>query len=121
MVESNKKDISKCEWEKDIKRYKERQRRCYDNKVKHGFNITDFHKEGRFILKELTELMDAIEHNDVDNMVEELGDIVIFCYGLSEMVHRDLDEQIFKKMEINEAREYKRNAQGDFVKVCKGG
>ena len=93
-----------------------RQFRCYANKLRHGFNVTDFQKEARFILKELSELMDAIEHNDVENIVEELGDIVIFCYGIAEMAHRDLDAQIFKKMAINESRIYTRNAVGDFVK-----
>lgn len=97
--------------------YKNRQLRCYMNKIKHGFNVTDFHKEARFILKELSELMDAIEHNDVENMIEEIGDIVIFCYGLAEMAHRDLDTQVFKKMAINESRKYERNYMGDFVKT----
>lgn len=97
--------------------YQTRQLRCYENKLKHGFNVTDFHKEARFILKELSELMDAIEHNDVENMIEELGDIVIFCYGIAEMAHKDLDAQVFKKMAINESREYTRNQLGDFVKV----
>ena len=49
--------------------YKNRQLRCYTNKLKHGFNVTDFQKEARFILKELSELMDAIEHNDVENLI----------------------------------------------------
>ena len=99
--------------------YQNRQLRCYMNKLKHGFNVTDFHKEARFILKELAELMDAIEHNDVENMIEEIGDIVIFCYGLAEMAHRDLDTQVFKKMAINESREYVRNNMGDFIKTGK--
>ena len=96
--------------------YKNRQLRCYTNKLKHGFNVTDFQKEARFILKELSELMDAIEHNDVENLIEELGDIVIFCYGIAEMAHKDLDTQVFKKMAINESRVYTRNEHGDFVR-----
>lgn len=96
--------------------YKSRQLRCYNNKIQHGFNVTDFQKEARFILKELSELMDAIEHNDVENLIEELGDIVIFCYGIAEMAHKDLDSQVFKKMGINERRVYVRNEHGDFVK-----
>lgn len=99
--------------------YKNRQLRCYTNKLRHGFNVTDFQKEARFILKELSELMDAIEHNDVENLIEELGDIVIFCYGIAEMAHKDLDTQVFKKMEINESRVYHRNEHGDFVREDK--
>lgn len=99
--------------------YEGRQLRCYTNKLKHGFNVTDFQKEARFILKELSELMDAIEHNDVENLIEELGDIVIFCYGIAEMAHKDLDTQVFKKMAINEGRVYHRNEHGDFVREDK--
>lgn len=95
----------------------ERQLRCYKNKVKHGFNVTDFHKEARFILKEVSELMLAIEHNDLENLMEELADIVIFSYGLAEMAHGNLDSAVFKKMAINESRKYTRNELGDFVKV----
>ena len=97
--------------------YEQRQKRAYSNKIKHGFNVTDFHKEARFILKEVTELMDAIEHNDVKNLMEELADIVIFSYGIAEMAHGNLDNEIFKKMDINEHREYIRNSAGDFVKI----
>ena len=100
--------------------YYNRQIRAYVNKLNHGFNVTDFHKEARFINKEVAELMDAIEHNDLKNLMEELADIVIFSYGLAEMAHGDLDTEIFKKMEINENRKYIRNAVGDFVKVEEG-
>lgn len=100
-----------------LEEYKDRQWRCYKNKLVHGFNVTDFHKEARFILKEVSELMSAIEHNDMDNLMEELADIVIFCYGLAEMAHGDLDTSIFNKMEINEKRKYIRDENGDFKKI----
>lgn len=105
--------------EKDIKLedYLNRQKRAYINKVRHGFNVTDFHKEARYILNEVTELMGAIDHNDMDNLMEELADIVIFSYGLAEMAHRNLDEAIFKKMNINENRQYIRDENGDFKKI----
>ena len=110
------KQANKKEGKHTLEDYEGRQLRCYTNKLKHGFNVTDFQKEARFILKELSELMDAIEHNDVENLIEELGDIVIFCYGIAEMAHKDLDTQVFKKMSINEGREYHRNEHGDFVR-----
>ena len=109
-------DVKKSDSDITLDDYKSRQLRCYTNKLKHGFNVTDFQKEARFILKELSELMDAIEHNDVENLIEELGDIVIFCYGIAEMAHKDLDTQVFKKMAINESRVYIRNEHGDFVR-----
>lgn len=110
---------NKKEGKHTLEDYEGRQLRCYTNKLKHGFNVTDFQKEARFILKELSELMDAIEHNDVENLIEELGDIVIFCYGIAEMAHKDLDTQVFKKMAINEGRVYHRNEHGDFVREDK--
>lgn len=106
--------------ERRLEEYQNRQKRAYTNKVRHGFNVTDFHKEARFILNEVTELMGAIEHNDMDNLMEELADIVIFSYGLAEMAHRDLDEAIFNKMKINEERKYTRDSNGDFKKVTGG-
>lgn len=103
-----------------VEEYFNRQWRCYKNKLTHGFNVTDFHKEARFILKEVSELMSAIEHNDMENLMEELADIVIFSYGLAEMAHGDLDAAIFKKMGINENRKYIRDTNGDFKKVEEG-
>ena len=109
-VQKQKQDIS-------LKEYQERQRRCYNNKLAHGFNVTDFHKEARFILKEVSELMSAIDHNDMENLMEELSDIVIFCYGLAEMAHGDLDASVFNKMGINEKRKYILEPNGDFTKI----
>ena len=103
-----------------VEDYFNRQWRCYRNKLVHGFNVTDFHKEARFILKEVSELMSAIEHNDMENLMEELSDIVIFCYGLAEMAHGDLDAEVFKKMKINEGRKYIRDSNGDFKKIGEG-
>ena len=100
-----------------LNQYIDRQKRIYDNKLSHGFNVVDFHKEARFILKELSELMSAIEHNDIKNIMEELADIVIFCYGMAEMAHGDLDKHIFSKMNINESREYIKDMNGDFIRI----
>lgn len=106
--------------EDELSRYKSRQRQCYENKLAHHFNVVDFHCEARLILKEVVELMEAIEKSDVDNIAEELSDIVIFCYGLAEMAQKDLDKHIFEKMAINRDREYRRNEDGTISKVDKG-
>lgn len=101
-----------------LKKYTERQRRIFDNKVKHNFNTTNIYQEARYILEEVAELMRAIEKNDRENMIEELADIVIFAYGCTEVARLgDLDTKIFEKMTINENREYKQNSEGDFVKT----
>ena len=95
-----------------------RQRRIFQNKVNHGFNVTNIYQEARYILEETAELMRAIEKNDRENMIEELADIVIFAYGCTEVARLgDLDTKIFEKMDINEKREYKKTSEGDFVKT----
>lgn len=100
-----------------IEKYITRQKRIFDNKVKHGFNTTNIYQEARYILEEVAELMRAIEKNDRENMIEELADIVIFAYGCTEVARLgDLDTEIFKKMQINEGREYHKTDEGDFVK-----
>lgn len=61
--------------------------------------------------------MRAIEKNDRENMKEELADIVIFAYGYEEVTRLgSLDDEIFKKMKINENREYHKILEEDFVK-----
>lgn len=100
-----------------LRLFMERQRRIYENKKNHGFNVTDFHKEVRYILGEVSELNEAIDTNDLENLLEEAADIVIFCYGLAEMAGKNLDDAIFKKMDINEDRVYKRREDGEFEKV----
>ena len=95
-----------------------RQKRIFQNKVNHGFNVTNIYQEARYILEETAELMRAIEKNDRENMIEELADIIIFAYGCAEVARLgDLDTEIFKKMAINENREYRQTSEGDFVKT----
>ena len=104
--------------DKNIEDYLTRQKRIFDNKVKHGFNTTNIYQEARYILEEVAELMRAIEKNDRENMIEELADIVIFAYGCTEVARLgDLDTKIFEKMKLNESRVYKQTEAGDFVKV----
>lgn len=101
-----------------VEEFQTRQKRIFLNKVRHGFNTTDKYQEVRYIQEELSELMRAIEKGDNDNILEELADIVIFSYGLAEIAGvGDLDAKIFEKMAINETRQYKKNKEGDFIKV----
>lgn len=103
-----------------LKQFNERQQRIFANKEKHGFNVTNIYQEARYILEETAELMRAIEKNDRENMKEELADIVIFAYGCAEVARLgNLDDEIFKKMAINEGRKYSKTAEGDFVKNSK--
>jgi NTP pyrophosphatase (non-canonical NTP hydrolase) len=101
----------------ELQLYKNRQERIFENKLNHGFNTTNIYQEARYILEETAELMRAIEKNDMENLKEELADIVIFAYGCAAVARvGDLDEEIFKKMTINENREYHKTSEGDFVK-----
>ncbi len=82
------------------------QKRIYSNKIAKGFNVTDIKKEIDEIRNELKELQSAFESGDTGHMPEEIADIVIFCYGLSEIIGADLDSEVLRKVAINEKREY---------------
>lgn len=98
--------------------YENRQKDIYNNKVEHGFNVTNPYQEVRYMIGEVGELMRAIEKDDKENVLEELADIVIFAYGLAEITGAgDLDTKIFDKMKINKQRHYIQNSEGDFVRV----
>ena len=94
-----------------------RQKAIFNNKLRKGFNTAYYQKEVRYILEEVIELMKAVENNDIDNMAEELADITIFCYGLAEMINKDLDEEIDHKIVINSNREYEKDIFGTLRKV----
>lgn len=117
--EKKEKELNKKrEIEQSLLDYKNRQKRIFQNKVNHGFNVTNIYQEARYILEETAELMRAIEKNDRENMIEELADIVIFAYGCAEVARLgDLDKKIFEKMIHNEQREYIKTEEGDFKKV----
>lgn len=113
-------DSKKCKCNEELQLFKDRQQRIFKNKENHGFNVTNIYQEARYILEEVAELMRAIEKNDRPNMKEELADIIIFTYGCAEVARLgNLDEEIFKKMAINENRVYKQTESGDFVKTNK--
>lgn len=84
---------------------KEMQKRVYENKLKHGFNVTDVPLEFCLLEGELSEAFEAWLKKH-DNLGEELADTAIYLLGLSQIVGIDLQEEIEKKMKINENREY---------------
>ena len=98
-----------------------RQERIVENKRKHGFNTVNLNEEVRYLLGEVTEVMEAIEKGDKENLLEELADVVIYAYGMAEIGKvGNLDEAIERKMCINEKREYKKDERGRFIKVVNG-
>lgn len=81
------------------------QSRVYENKLKHGFNVTDVPLEFCLLEGEISEAFEAwIKRHD--NLGEELADTAIYLLGLSQILGIDLQNEVEKKMSINEKREY---------------
>ena len=86
--------------------FRQIQKRIWDNKVKKGFNTTDISKEFLYLTEELGEAVKAYRKENNDELAEEVVDIIIYSLGLVEMLGKDVYEEIIKKMEKNEKREY---------------
>jgi NTP pyrophosphatase (non-canonical NTP hydrolase) len=94
------------------------QQRIWDNKVNKGFNLTDIDKEFNTLQGEVEELREALETpEDLQHIKEEIADVAIMCYGLSEMIGIDLETAIKEKMRINEKRKYEIGSDGELHKV----
>lgn len=91
------------------------QKDIYQNKVNHGFNVTDINKEFCLLYGEVGEAYDAYRKKK-DDLGSELADIAIYLLGLSEILGIDLETEIINKMEINRKRIYK-NVNGVNIKV----
>ena len=83
------------------------QERIYQNILDKGFNTTNV--EGKFCLLygEVAEAFDAYKKKK-DDLGLELADVAIYLMSIAEICGIDLEEQVIKKMEINEKRVYKR-------------
>lgn len=84
---------------------KQMQKRVYDNKINHGFNVSDIPLEFCLIHGELSEAFEAYIKKH-DNLGEELADVAIYLMGLCEILNIDLQSEIENKIAINEKREY---------------
>ena len=82
------------------------QKRIYQNKVDKGFNVTDINKEFCLLYGEIAEAYEAYRKKD-EGLVSELADIAIYLLGISEILGIDLENEIERKIEINEKRQYK--------------
>ena len=81
------------------------QKRIYQNKVAKGFNITDIYREFCYLHGELTEACEAYMKKK-DDLGEELADVAIYLLGLSEILGINLEEEILRKIEKIEKRQY---------------
>ncbi len=85
---------------------KEIQKRIWKNKINKGFNTTDLGKEFLYLTEELGEAVMAYRKNNKDELAEEIVDLIIYSLGILEMMKKDGYEEIIKKIEKNEKREY---------------
>ena len=85
---------------------KKLQKEIYQNKVDKGVNTTDVNKEFCLLYGEVGEAYDAYRKGK-DDLGEELADIAIYLLGLSEILGKDLEEEIKNKVQINKNRKYK--------------
>ena len=83
----------------------ELQKRAWENKVKHGFNLENVEREFCLLEGEVSEAYLAWLRKE-DGLDSELA----------EMNGVDLEKVILKKMEINEKRKYKKNEAGVLIK-----
>lgn len=81
------------------------QKRVYQNKVAKGFNITDIYKEFCYTYGELSEACEAYMKKK-DDLGEELADVALYLFGLSEILGINLEKEILNKLEKNEKRQY---------------
>lgn len=86
---------------------KELQKAVYENKVNHGFNVTDVNLEFCLTYSELAEAYQAWLKKK-DDLGEELADVTIFLMGIAEILGINLEEEVLHKMEKNKKRVYKR-------------
>ena len=94
---------------------KEMQKEILQNKINKGFNTTDINKEFCLLYGEVSEAYDAYRKNK-DDLGEELADIAIYLLGISEILGKNLEEEIINKIEINKKRKYKR-VNGTMIKI----
>ncbi len=85
---------------------KQLQEKVYQNKVEHGFNVTDVYQEFCYLNCEISEAFEAWHRNGGEGLGEELADVAIYLLGLCEILGVDLETEILRKMEKNSKRKY---------------
>ena len=89
------------------------QREIYQNKVNRGFNVTDVGKEIVLMVEELGELAHAYKNSDKrpapnlshkDEMVDAIGDLMVYGLGLCEMLDVDSEDVLQAIVENNKTR-----------------
>lgn len=95
---------------------KELQRAVYDNKVAHGWNVTDMCREFCQLETEVSEAFTAYFNEPRDHFAEELADVAIYLLGMAEIAGVDLEDALLRKIEKNKRRRYRQRADGAWEK-----
>ena len=89
------------------------QKEIYQNKLNKGFNVIDIGKEIILMTEELGELARAYKNSDKkpaqeishkDEMIDAIGDLMVYCLGLCEMLGINSNEILEKVVENNKKR-----------------
>lgn len=89
------------------------QREIYRNKVARNFNVTDVGKEIVLMVEDLGELAHAYKNsnkqpavtiNHKEEIVDAVGDLMVLCLGLCEMLEVDAGEVLTTIVEQNKTR-----------------
>ncbi len=94
---------------------KKLQEEVYQNKVNHGFNVTDLNFEFCLAYEEMAEAYEAYRKKK-DDLGEEIADVAIYLLGISEILGIDLEKEILHKIEKNKKRVYKK-VNGVYTKI----
>ena len=82
------------------------QKRVFENKVKKGLNTKRIEPELLLLTEEVGEVIRAYRRESKEKVAEELADVVIYCLGLFEILGRNAQKEILKKVKRNEDRIY---------------
>ncbi len=89
------------------------QKKIFNNKVNRGFNVTDISKEIILMTEELGELAKAYKNsnkkpaaeiNNKEEIIDAIGDLMVYCLGLCSMIGVSGEEVLSKIIESNEKR-----------------
>ena len=91
------------------------QRIIYENKINRNFNVSDVGKEIVLMVEELGELANAYKRSDKHpapdisekaDMVDAIGDLMVYCLGLCEMLQVNGEDVLRDIVEHNATREH---------------
>lgn len=85
---------------------KELQKEIYENKKSRGFNVSDVGKEVVLMVEELGELARAVKNQNKEDMTDAVGDLMVYCLGMCEILGIDAQNLLEKIVENNKNREH---------------